>query len=1216
MKFTNQALHKTAGYRTVVTAVCTRILESTAGGYGHRATAKFPVAGVYGVAATVHGKTVCAMTNDTAATVCMPDVTIQTGPAHNSSSLVLGTGTIGSRTANQTTGLTVVPVDSAGNALTETGDHGYALSVKCVVATAQSSSLSVGDVVVNALSGSYDTTSNDGTHVFTGVSPIQTSGVYEYSVTQTTPVENAGVVTKYNVTVTPASVSLVKFLSLTANALNESVVVGADESHTFAVYDSFGNQRFDDLTRDMRITMSAAAANEKPRTLASSSSENNSGPLRVTFANGNYSLAYNVHTAGAYSVTGVSIGSVFVPADQVFNLVATAGRAVAATTTVLGGASHVATAGVVHVFPVFVADRYGNILKAPEAGLTVVVHAAIVVHGYDPVCDAGKVTAIVSADATGAWNVGTGRYEVTYKSDVAGVLSIRVSLSGGGAGDAHMGAVIGSPYFIDVKPAATTAAQSTVVTTTAIETVDSVASFSIIARDAFGNEKQTGGDFWFVDVVDTAGGVVSPSVAIVDHGDGSYTASWTPTVALSTYEIRVLLSGAHVANSPVAVTTIAASSVTSFAAAKTVAIGTGAGTAVAGSLARFVVYANDANGARLHAGGVTFAVTLTHSSGSTITFTSVAKTVSGADGGALVPGEGIVVDNADGTYKVLYVVSTSGSYDLAVTSGGVDIKGTWPVSVTAFPGSTSAVKSTMQLGTDPHQFPSTSLTGATITTRISALDATDNARCYSADGDGRDDFAVTVTKDGVSVANEDVGLTKNETKSLGAVDVAVTPKTPGNYVVSVSLDSVEIAGSPATVTVSPNTMDAVVTGATFTGNARFGGRVGVSRTGTLTARDANGNKVVTGLSHATCATTLTPDVAGHTNSTAACVLTDSATGLFTVTLLTYDAGTYTLNVTMGGAVSVSRTGVHFVPGRAVAPRCTAAGTGVVSVESGDNASFTVSALDGFGNKRAAGGDSVGVVVGGASAALAGDVGASYGNTVDNADGTYTVTYAAPKFVGTFGVEVTLGGSPIAGSPFSVSALRAATDGALSFVKNAATEVTGIAGEVNTFVVIPVNSHGAPQPFGDASTSGDRFSVTIAPGGDSFGRFTNGSVALAVAEADGGGFAVNWIADRVLHASDGTPATYTINVTLGGVHVFGSPFAAPLRANVASAANGGTALRVSQIQAHCFTEAGDCCPYIAQYTTDTFLLQPQSPSTPKVRYCSTHRSHLEASRRPK
>ena len=33
---------------------------------------------------------------------------------------------------------------------------------------------------------------------------------------------------------------------------------------------------------------------------------------------------------------------------------------------------------------------------------------------------------------------------------------------------------------------------------------------------------------------------------------------------------------------------------------------------------------------------------------------------------------------------------------------------------------------------------------------------------------------------------------------------------------------------------------------------------------------------------------------------------------------------------------------------------------------------------------------------------------------------------------------------------------------------------------------------------------------------------------------------------------------------------------------------GTALGLSQIQAHCFTEAGDCCPYIAIYKTDTFL----------------------------
>ena len=42
------------------------------------------------------------------------------------------------------------------------------------------------------------------------------------------------------------------------------------------------------------------------------------------------------------------------------------------------------------------------------------------------------------------------------------------------------------------------------------------------------------------------------------------------------------------------------------------------------------------------------------------------------------------------------------------------------------------------------------------------------------------------------------------------------------------------------------------------------------------------------------------------------------------------------------------------------------------------------------------------------------------------------------------------------------------------------------------------------------------------------------------------------------------------------------------------------LRVSKIQAHCFTEAGDCCPYIAIYATDTFLAKRQSSSRRRLR----------------
>jgi hypothetical protein len=44
--------------------------------------------------------------------------------------------------------------------------------------------------------------------------------------------------------------------------------------------------------------------------------------------------------------------------------------------------------------------------------------------------------------------------------------------------------------------------------------------------------------------------------------------------------------------------------------------------------------------------------------------------------------------------------------------------------------------------------------------------------------------------------------------------------------------------------------------------------------------------------------------------------------------------------------------------------------------------------------------------------------------------------------------------------------------------------------------------------------------------------------------------------------------------------------------------------ISQIQAHCFTEAGDCCPYIAIYKTDTFLAKLQRPirEQPNARPC--------------
>ena len=140
--------------------------------------------------------------------------------------------------------------------------------------------------------------------------------------------------------------------------------------------------------------------------------------------------------------------------------------------------------------------------------------------------------------------------------------------------------------------------------TSVIETVGKNATFRVTAKDAFGNARENGGDSFFVAVVDAAGVVDAPSVALTDHGDGTYTGAWTPATAASTYEIRVLLGGTHVSGSPMSgVKAVAASSVGAFDAAAAKLDGAGLREATAGAMARFAVYANDANGARVHVGG-------------------------------------------------------------------------------------------------------------------------------------------------------------------------------------------------------------------------------------------------------------------------------------------------------------------------------------------------------------------------------------------------------------------------------------------------------------------------------------------------------------------------------------------------------------------------------------------------------------------------------------
>ena len=226
------------------------------------------------------------------------------------------------------------------------------------------------------------------------------------------------------------------------------------------------------------------------------------------------------------------------------------------------------------------------------------------------------------------------------------------------------------------------------------------------------------------------------------------------------------------------------------------------------------------------------------------------------------------------------------------------------------------------------------------------------------------------------------------------------------------------------------------------------------------------------------------------------------------------------------------------PTRIDAASSTVSGAGSANAVAGATASFVVSARDALGNPRVVGGDVVSARLLASAARGTPDV---WATVVDNGDGTYAASYAAPA-TGDFQLDVRLGSDAVSGSPFAVRAARAETSATLSFVEE--DDIEGVAGENKTFVIRAVNTHGAAQADDDGVD--DVFALDISPAGDTFGSFPLGAAATRRAAADGGGYLVTWRADRVRYDSDGIPEPYVINVTLGGAHVRGSPFRARLK----------------------------------------------------------------------
>ena len=204
----------------------------------------------------------------------------------------------------------------------------------------------------------------------------------------------------------------------------------------------------------------------------------------------------------------------------------------------------------------YVSDRYGNVLTAPEPGLVLAATASVVVDGDDPTCESGKVTALDASAVALAWDAVAGRYEGTYTPAIAGLVSVRLSMSGGSGG---MGAVAGSPFAARAAPGATSGAACDVHGAGLRGAIVGVGgTVRITARDANGNARLTGGDAVHARVVDTAGVAAAPPTTVTDTGDGTYVVEYVPATASDAYELTMLIGGEHVAGSPYAVRAVAA----------------------------------------------------------------------------------------------------------------------------------------------------------------------------------------------------------------------------------------------------------------------------------------------------------------------------------------------------------------------------------------------------------------------------------------------------------------------------------------------------------------------------------------------------------------------------------------------------------------------------------------------------------------------------------
>ncbi len=464
------------------------------------------------------------------------------------------------------------------------------------------------------------------------------------------------------------------------------------------------------------------------------------------------------------------------------------------------------TAGAATNIVVQAKDAFGNNLTTGGATVRVTVTGAN---------SAGPLTATYA---------GGGTYSTSYTPTVAGLDQVAITLNGS--------AISGSPYSSTVTVGALSPANSTADVPDG--TAGSTTNIVVQARDAYGNLIGTGGA---TVVVNVSGANTAGPLTAIDHLDGTYTTSYTPTAA-GTDNVAITMNGIALNASPYT-STIGAGNASPASSTATVPDGT------AGEPTDIVVQARDANGNPLTTGGEAVRITVA---------------------GANTAGPIVAADQNNGTYRASYTPTAAGNDEVTITMNGTQISGS-PFTSTVGPAALDAANSTATVPAGT--------AGSATTIVVQARDAYGNPLTTGG-------ATVRVT---VSGANSAGPLTAAYSGS-GTYTTSYTPTAAGTDNVAITINTIALDASPYSSVVSPGPVSAAHSTATVPA-----GTAGSTTDIVVQARDANDNPLTTGgatvlvsVSGANTAGPLTAAYAGSGTYTTSYTPTASGTDQVAITL--------------------------------------------------------------------------------------------------------------------------------------------------------------------------------------------------------------------------------------------------------------------------------------------------------------------------------------------